>query len=121
MTKAFYSLDPGSIPEQDMLPSNLISAGAFTTDDRAESVFLMYQNADGTVASGIWSCAPCLQEIPAYPVNEMMTIIAGSVTLTDGDGNSCTYGPGDSLFVAKGAGFTWHITEKLKKYFMTSA
>ena len=121
MNTTFYSLIAGDIPEGDMLPSSLIAAEAFTTDDHSESIFTVYQSEDGAVMSGIWACAPCLQDIPAYPVNEMMTIISGSLTLTDGDGKSCTYGPGDSLFVPKGAGFTWNITESLKKYFMNCA
>jgi uncharacterized cupin superfamily protein len=121
MTKAFYSLVVEDIPASGMFPSELIATEAFTTDDTAESVYPFYHSEDGAIASGVWECAPCRQEVPAYPVNEMMTIISGSVTLTDGDGRSRTYGRGDSLFVPKGASFTWHITEKLKKYFMTAA
>ena len=73
------------------------------------------------MVAGVWVCAPCRQEVPGYPVNEMMTIIEGELSLTDSDGNTRNYGPGDSLFVAKGAGFIWHITKTVKKYFMTAA
>jgi len=119
MTPAFYSLAADAITDEQMQPSNLVDPAAFTSDDHEEHILPIYHSDDGAIVSGIWECDPCLQEVPAYPVNEMMTIISGSLTLTDAEGSSKAYGPGDSLFIARGATFTWHNAEKLKKYFMS--
>lgn len=121
MNPTFYSLLETDIPENGMQVSEQIAKESFTSDDQTETVYPFYFNEDGTVVAGVWECAPCRQEIPGYPVNEMMSIIDGALTLTDSDGNARDYGPGDSLFVAKGAKFTWHITKTLRKYFMTAA
>lgn len=105
----------------DRQPSTLIPKACFTTDDTEETTMRFYAAEDGSVASGIWECSPCKVDIPSYPVNEMMTIISGSLTITNADGVEETFGPGEVVFAAKGAKMTWHITERLKKYFMTAA
>jgi uncharacterized cupin superfamily protein len=48
----------------------------------------------------------------------MMTIISGSVTLTDKKGKSEKFTAGDVFFIPKGTQCTWHITEALRKMYM---
>lgn len=55
------------------------------------------------------------------PVNEMMTIISGALIMTNAEGVEETFGPGEVVFVPKGSKLTWQITERLKKYYMTSS
>ncbi len=109
--------DPGA----DGRPSRLIPRGSFSTDDTQETAWPFHEVDDGSVAAGVWECAPCRMEIESYPVNEMMTIISGALTMTDADGVEERFGPGEVVFVAKGSKMTWHITERLRKYYMTSA
>jgi len=105
----------------DKEPSKLIPKASFTTDASDETTMRFYDAEDGAVAAGVWECPPCKVEIPSYPVNEMMTIISGAVTITNADGVEEVFGPGEVVFVSKGAKMTWHITERLRKYYMTSA
>ena len=107
-------------PQGEKIPSNLIPKASFTSNDTSETTIPFYRAEDGSVTAGIWECGPCKLEIDAYPVDEMMTIISGSLTITNSDGLEETFGPGEVVFASKGAGMTWHITERLKKYFMTS-
>jgi len=48
----------------------------------------------------------------------MMTVISGSVTITNSDGHSETFTAGDSFFIAKGAKCIWQIEETLRKFYM---
>ena len=89
-------------PENDPVPSSLIPKSAFTTGDTDETTTPFYRAEDGSVTAGIWECPPCKIEIGSYPVNEMMTIISGSVTMTNADGVVETFGPGEVLFASKG-------------------
>ena len=109
--------DPGPA----VSPSNLIPKACFTSDANEETTHRFHEAADGSVGAGVWECDPCRLEIPSYPVNEQMVIIAGRLVLTNADGVEEHFGPGDALFVAKGAQLTWHVTERLRKYYMTSA
>lgn len=108
-------------PVGEKTPSRLIPKKCFTTDDTEETTCRFYEAEDGSVASGVWECAPCRMDIESYPVNEMMTIISGALTMTNADGAEESFGPGEVVFVAKGSKMTWHITERLSKYYMTSA
>lgn len=49
-----------------------------------------------------------------------MTIISGALTITNEAGVEETFGPGEVVFAAKGSKMTWRITERLRKYYMTS-
>jgi len=110
-----FRLDPDPAV---MEPSDLTAPGAFTTADRTERNFTAFASADETVLSGVWECAPCREEIAAYPVHEMMTVIAGALTLTHPDGRAEHFGPGDTFFIPKGSPVTWEITKTLRKFYM---
>jgi uncharacterized cupin superfamily protein len=118
MKNTFYRLLEEGDPDSGMGPSNFTPRGAFTTDDHSETNHSFYQTDDASILSGVWECAPCREEIESYPAHEMMTVISGSVTLTDADGKTETFTSGDTFFVAKGTKCTWHITEKLRKFYM---
>ncbi|MEL6264251.1 MAG: cupin domain-containing protein [Pseudomonadota bacterium] len=108
--------DPGQMEPSDFTPPE-----AFTTGDRREVNASKFATEDESVLCGVWECAPCREEIEAYPVHEMMTVISGSVTLTHPDGRAETMGPGDTFFIAKGTPLTWEITETLRKHYLIVA
>ena len=82
-------------------PSRLIPKGCFTTAETDETTMPFHHADDGSVSAGVWECPPCKMEIPAYPVNEMMTIISGALTIIHADGVSETVEPGEVVFGAK--------------------
>lgn len=111
-------LNAGGNPATGMAPSDMVDPGDFTTDDRTELISHHYTTDDQSILTGVWECAPCREVIDAYPVHEMMTVLEGSVTLTDADGHAETYEAGDTFFVPKGTPCTWEITKKLRKFYM---
>ena len=121
MKTTFYRLLSDGDPVDGMQPSDMTAREAFTTGDQTEINHTFFQTGDESILSGVWECAPSKEEIESYPVHEMMTVISGSVTLTNADGHSETFTPGDTFFVAKGTKCTWHITEKLRKFYMIAA
>lgn len=114
MSAATFRLDP----RPRMEPSNLAPPEAFTTDDRTELIHTHFATPDESISVGTWESAPTREEIDAYPVHEMMTVISGSLTLTHADGRVETFTAGDTFFIAKGTPCTWEITETLRKFYM---
>ena len=105
-------------PAEGMEPSEFSSPGAFTTEDKTEINRFFYTSDDESILTGVWECAPCREEFEAYPVDEMMTLISGSLTLTNPvDGSSESYSAGDSLFIAKGTPCIWENTETMRKFY----
>ncbi len=109
-------------PAGGLQPSADVSNDAFTTGDTTELDYPYVAADDGSVLVGVWECAPSRMVFDPHPVNEMMTILSGSVTLTSLDDDRVeTFTAGDTFFVAKGARFVWEITETLRKYYFISA
>ena len=109
-------------PAAGMVPSSFTDPDAFTTDDKTELNHFYFATDDESILTGVWVSAPCKEVHDPYPVHEMMTILSGSVTLTDlDDGTSETFTAGDTFFVAKGTRCTWEITETLRKYYFIAA
>jgi uncharacterized cupin superfamily protein len=121
MTHKGFRLLAGGDPVTGMRPSDFTPPESFTTDDRGEVNHFFFQAADESILSGVWESAPCKEDIESYPVHEMMTVISGSVTVTDADGHAETFTGGDSFFIPKGTACTWHITETLRKFYMIAA
>ena len=118
MTSRAMRLLPGGDPTTGMQPSSFTEPGAFTTDDETEINHTFFATPDESVLAGVWECAPCREEIDSYPVHEMMTVISGSVTVTNADGEADTYTSGDVFFIPKGTKCTWEITETLRKFYL---
>lgn len=106
-------------PEPDTWqPSHQTPQAAFSTEDKSERHHPYYTSENEDLVTGVWECAPSIMEIDSYPVHEMMTLLSGSVTITDHDnGRSDTFTAGDTFLVAKGSRITWQITETLRKYY----
>ena len=121
MSDTFVRLMPGGDSASGMQPSGMTPPAAFTTTDHAELNHTFFATGDESILTGVWECAPCKEEIDSYPVHEMMTVISGSVTLTNAKGDAETFTAGDTFFIAKGTQCTWHITEKLRKFYMISS
>lgn len=74
--------------------------------------------AGGPVRSGIYEVTKG-KFVITFAFHELATVLEGTVELTDQDGNSVTYGPGDSWFCQKGEKVTWNVTsERLRKCFL---
>ena len=118
MTTKPVRLNAGGDPATGMVPSNMVDPDDFTTDDRTELISHHYTTDDQSIMTGVWECAPCKEEIEAYPVHEMMTVLDGSVTVTGAGGQAETYEAGDTFFIPKGTPCTWEITKKMRKFYM---
>ena len=70
------------------------------------------------LSAGVWECTPYTAEFEAYPVDEFCHILAGQVTITDGDGHAETFVAGGLLRDPRGLRCTWHMPETTRKYYV---
>jgi len=115
MTNIPFRIDPHP---SDMAVSTMAEAEAFTTDDHTELNRTHYTSPEETTYAGVWECAPTHEDIDAYPVHELMTIVSGKITLTHKDGTKEHLAAGDSFYIGKGTPVVWEITETLRKIYM---
>lgn len=107
-----------SVPAAGMQPSDFTPQDAFNGDDQTEMNHFYHRSDDDSILAGVWQCAPCKEEIDAYAVNELMTVLEGSVTVTPDGESPMVFNPGDTFFIPKGTRVVWEITETLRKYYM---
>lgn len=105
-------------PADGLMPSGDVPAETFTTEDKTERDYSYFANRDESVTTGVWECAPATMTFDSYYAHELMTVLSGSVTVTNHETDSAdTFMAGDTFFVEKGSNFTFEITETLRKYY----
>lgn len=70
-----------------------------------------YYSKDGSFGVGIWESKPGSQTYTELPYDELMFVLDGHVIMTDTDGNSQTFGPGEGLILPKGYSGTLTVPE----------
>ena len=110
-----------SNPAAGLKPSRFTSISAFTSEDQTEINHFFYATQDESRLAGVWECAPAREEIESYPVDEMMTILSGSVTVTMEGTAAETFTAGDTFFIPKGTRCIWEITETLRKFYFIAS
>lgn len=68
--------------------------------------------------AGIWDSTPYRRVLRPQPVNELMHILVGSVTLTGTDGRPVRIAAGESVFVAQGTPCAWDSDEHVAKVYV---
>ena len=116
MSNIPFLLEPD--PTAGMESSAMTETEAFTSADTTELNHTHFATSDESILTGTWECAPCREDIDAYPVHEMMTVVSGHLRLTHKDGRIEEFGPGDTFFIAKGTPVVWEITQTLRKIYM---
>jgi len=76
-----------------------------------------FTDLTGQLSAGLWSATPYGRVVAPAPRHELMHIIEGSVTLTDGAGREETFQAGETCFVPLGAACGWSSAAPVLKVF----
>ncbi|WP_072392487.1 cupin domain-containing protein [Hyphomicrobium sp. CS1GBMeth3] len=94
-------------------PASSLLLGAAPTCHEA----VAFTDLTGQLTAGIWAAAPYERKAVPSPRHELMHILEGTVTLSDGAGREETFSAGDTCFVPKGAVAGWSSMTPVKKVF----
>ncbi|MBY5986567.1 cupin domain-containing protein [Roseovarius atlanticus] len=75
-----------------------------------------FERPESGALAGIWEAEPHLERVDC-DYDELCHLLAGRVRLTDADGVSQEFGPGDSFVVAAGFAGTWENLTPVRKVF----
>lgn len=65
---------------------------------------------------GVWECTSGKFEY-TYPGDEICTLLAGRIRVTEKNGTVHEYKAGDTFFTVKGETVVWEVLEKIRKIF----
>jgi len=102
-----------------MKPMNYIDADTVVDGTADERGHLFFTNTTGNVNAGVWECAPCTERVRDYPFDQCCFVLEGSLTITDENGHSETFGAGDAFIIPRGFNGDWQMTEQYKNFFIT--
>ncbi len=74
-----------------------------------------FHTSDGKFEVGFYHGSEVTLRIDGWPVTEFMYFLEGQVEITNEDGSSRIYGPGDALVMPKGFNGTWRQLGPIKK------
>lgn len=98
-------------PSLKELPFAKVVAG----DPKHEGRFDLGGFGQRTMA-GVWQCTPGKFEY-TYPGDEICTLLAGKLRVTDHEGKVHNYKAGDTFYTRKGEFAVWEILETVRKIF----
>ena len=76
-----------------------------------------YEDTTGQFFSGTWDSEPFTSEIKAFPCNEFVYLLEGSITLIDEEGAEHFVKAGDAFFIPQGTVCGWRTTEYVRKFY----
>jgi len=114
--KNIVDLDPGELETVELsavtdYPFMKVVAG----DNPVAGGLTSYQSSDGKFEVGFYHGSEVTLRISNWPVDEFMYFLEGQVEITNEDGSSKIYGPGDALVMPKGFNGTWRQLGPIKK------
>ena len=95
----------------------LTDPSEFIGDMPTQHVHNYYLDASSQFMVGLWDSTAFDRPVQPIDRTELLCILAGSVTLSDGAGNDQVFSAGDAAFVPKGANYKWTSTEFVRKFY----
>lgn len=78
-----------------------------------------FQAPAGDLSAGIWSCEPGAWKIAFAPgKDEFFCVIEGRLRITDADGESSAFGPGEAGVIPAGFTGTFEVLERVRKHYV---
>lgn len=104
-------------PASPLLPTDGPDEALLESAAPACQEAIAFTDLTGRLTAGVWSASPYRRAAQAFPRHEMMHILEGTVTLSDGAGRSETFARGETCFVPKGAVVGWSSETPVRKLF----
>jgi uncharacterized cupin superfamily protein len=104
-------------PKGDLAPSTPPGADVLLSAVPRQWSHVWFEDMTAQWTVGVWATTPYHRKAIPFPRHELMHILEGSVTLTDGAGTAHRFSAGDTFFVPMGTLCDWKSTEDLRKIY----
>ncbi len=114
--KNIVQLDPEKLEAVELSPVTDYSfMKVIDGDSPVAGGLTSFHSSDGKFEVGFYHGSEVTLRIDGWPVTEFMYFLEGQVEITNEDGSSKIYGPGDSLVMPMGFKGTWRQLGPIKK------
>lgn len=102
---------------EELQPSPPPAPDALTTPAPTCGAIQPFSDPTTGLSAGIWSATPYARHVRLHAAHEMMHVIEGGMTLTNGAELTLSLEKGDTVFVPKDAPCGWESTVPMRKFF----
>lgn len=100
---------------QQPIPRELFAAGEPTAEVWLSAQFSQVRE----LKTGVWVGQPGAINVPAYPSDEVFTVISGAIELAPANGPALRIGAGESCLIRRGWSGVWRTLEPTRKCYVT--
>ena len=104
-------------PDAAMAPMEVDASLPLVGELPSQNIKACFNDMTGQMTVGTWDSTPFERSPKPFPRHELMHLLEGSVTISDGAGGEQVFKAGDTFFVPKGAMMGWKSTEYVRKIF----
>lgn len=103
---------PGGMEEEDVEDPSGYIGGLPTQHNHT-----YFEDPSGQMKVGVWDSTPHEHAVSRFPTNQLMCLLEGSITLTDGVGQEQHFAAGDTVYVPKDTLCGWKCTENVRMFY----
>lgn len=104
-------------PQAKLAPSTPPAAEMLHSPVPSQWAHEFFEDTTGQFTVGVWETTAYHRKLIDFPRHELMHLLEGSVTFTDGQGGTRTFTAGDTFFVPLGTPNTWKSEGRLRKIY----
>lgn len=116
-------LDQTATPtEHGRYPGDMVVRFGTSAFDGSYTQAVAFRSKDRELTVGTWQSEPGVldnaTQSGGYPYDEYCLVLEGNLIVTNRNGRSDSFGPGDSFVIPKGWVGTWKMTTRFKKRYV---
>ena len=100
-----------------LLPMDIPDASVYIGATPNLTNHTWFDDPSGQMHVGVWATTTSDRHPVTFPRNELMCLLDGAVTLTNGDGAEHTIHAGEAVYVSKGTEMRWQNTQPVRKIY----
>ena len=103
--------------DDSVTPIDITDTSQFIGDIPVQGQHEYFVDPTGQFMVGLWDSEAFERPVAPFNRYEMMCILDGTVTMSDGAGNEQVFKAGDVAYVPKGAPYKWKSDEYVRKFY----
>ena len=105
-------------PLTGLQPWDPIGSETLVSGSALQNGHTCFSTSSDRLTAGVWDAPAHVELRAAYPVDEFMLLLEGSLGIENEDGSTQTFHAGEACFIPKGAVLQWQQPEYLRKFWV---
>ena len=105
-------------PQTGLQPWEPVAAEMLVSGSGLQNGHTFFSTSADRLTAGVWDAPAHVEQRAAYPVDEFMLLLEGSLDIQNEAGTTQTFHAGEGCFIPKGAVLQWQQSEYLRKFWV---